>query len=88
MRNSGVAHDWPIGIKYEAPPHYLVPTYSVLPLTIALKSSLSRVRTRYIYRAHFLATAVSSSSTVVHCGHVLAFLHHPSPSLHTRRSHV
>ena len=50
MRNSSVAHDWPIGIKYEAPPHYLVPTYSVLPLTIALKSSLSRVRTRPIAR--------------------------------------
>jgi hypothetical protein len=50
MRNSGMAHDWPIGIKYEAPPHYLVPTYSVLPLTIALKSSLSRVRTRPVAR--------------------------------------
>ena len=50
MRNSGEAHDWPIGIKYEAPPHYLVPTYLVLPLTIALKSSLSRVRTRPIAR--------------------------------------
>lgn len=51
MRNSGVAHDWPNGIKSDAPPHYLVPTYSVLPLTIALESSLSRVRTRPT--AHF-----------------------------------
>ena len=50
MRNSGEAHDWPIGIKYEALPHYLVPTHSVLPLAIALKSSLLRVRTRPIAR--------------------------------------
>lgn len=69
MRNSGVTYDWPIGIKYEAPPHYLVLTYSVLPLTIALKSSLSRVRTRPIARI-FLSRRFHrppSWSTVVTC---------------------
>lgn len=86
MRNSGVAHDWPISIKYEALPHYLVPTYSVLPLTIALKSSLPRVRMRPIARISLPRRF--HRPPPVHGGHVFAFLHHPSPSLHTRRSNV